>query len=166
MVTPLQIDQYTRDGWGAFMPLGIKQLEPIVRSRCYKPKLYVGLDAQSQAIPGMQKSAYALTITPGSLIYGFYMGYVSASAFGTWAFQMTDTATGKKLWSSPVSQVFLSSNMGGGNVLGTGNPLDTPCLLVAPYPVVGRGVFEIEVWNQISTAQTIVPVIGVFEVED
>lgn len=156
MVTPLQIDTFTRDLWGNFDPLAIAQLAPLVASACYKPKIYVGLDTLSQSIPANGYASYGLNITPGSLIYGFYMGLPQDPS--PWNIQITDTARGKKLWTSPVSQVFLSSNGGG-----TGEEANYPCLLEAPYPVIGKGVFQVEVWNQLAATQSVVPLIGVME---
>ncbi len=156
MVTPLQIDAFSRDLWGHFDALAIAQLLPLVSSGCYKPRIYAGLDSASQQVAANGYATYDLTITPGSLIYGFYMGVpVNPSP---WNFQLTDVARREKLWTSPVSQQFLSSNLGG-----LGQELNFPCLLPGLYPVTGKGVFTSEVWNQLASSQLIVPLIGVFE---
>lgn len=161
MVTPLQIDSYFRDLWGQFDPLVTAQLLPLVTSNCYKPKIYVGLDSTSQNVAADGYASCGISITPGSLIYGFYMGLPLSSSnptYSAWAMQLTDVARGRKISTDPLSQNFLSSNLGG-----TGQELNYPALLPAPYPVVGKGRFEVEVWNQLASAQVIVPLIGVFE---
>lgn len=156
MVTPLQIDTYQRDLWGHFDAPVIAQLAPLVASGCYRPKIYVGLDTTSQSIAPKGYASYAPNITPGSLIYGFYMGLPQNPS--PWNIQITDVALRRKFWTAPISQLFLSSN-------GAGNPeeLNFPCLLEAAYPVVGKGVFQVEVWNQLGSQQTVVPLIGVLE---
>jgi hypothetical protein len=152
MVTPLQIDPYTRDTWNEFDALVIAQLAPLAYDKCYRPKLYVGLDTDAQTVPALGYSSFGLQITPGSLIYGFHMGVPVYPS--PWTFQLTDTALGRSLWTDPVSQNFLSNLKG----------LNYPNLLCAPYPVVGSGVFLVEVWNQLASSQVIIPLIGVFEV--
>jgi len=151
MVTPLQIDSFTRDIWNEFDALAIAQIAPLAYDDCYKPRVYVGLDSDAQAIAALGYSSFGLQITPGSLIYGFYMGIPVVPS--PWNFQMTDMSLGRSLFSDPVSQLFLSNLKG----------LAYPCLLCAPYPVVGSGMFLVEVWSQLAITQSVVPLIGVLE---
>lgn len=147
MVTPLQIDPYTRDIWGEFDALAIAQIAPLAYDKCYKPKLYVGLDSDAQQVEAQGYSSFGLQVLPGSLLYGFYFGApVYPSPF---MFQLTDLSLGRSLFSDPVSQAFLANPKPG-----------YPRLLCAPYPVVGTGVFLVEVWNQLDEPQVIVPLIG------
>ena len=151
MVTPLQIDSFTRDIWNEFDALAIAQLAPLAYDDCYKPRVYVGLDSDAQAVAALGYSSFGLQISPGSLIYGFYMGIPVVPS--PWNFQMTDMSLGRSLFSDPVSQIFLSNLKG----------LAYPWLFCAPYPVVGSGMFLVEVWSQLATVQTVVPLIGVLE---
>jgi hypothetical protein len=151
MVTPLQIDSFTRDLWNEFDALAIAQLAPLAFDDCYKPRIYVGLDSDAQSIAALGYSSFGLQITPGSLIYGFYMGIPVFPS--PWNFQMTDMSLGRSLFSDPVSQIFLANLKG----------LAYPWLLCAPYPVVGSGMFLVEVWSQLATTQSVIPLIGVLE---
>jgi hypothetical protein len=158
MVTPLQIDSYTRDLWNDWDALAIAQLAPVVNDPCYKPKIYVGLDSLSQTIPALGYVSYGMQITPGSLIYGFYMGATSQS----FTIQVTDMSTGIPFWSSPISDGFLV-NQKGNDQNNSDSPV-YPNLMSTPRPVVGSGVFLVEVWNQTSSNLVVVPLFGVLEV--
>jgi hypothetical protein len=151
MVTPLQIDSFTRDLWNEFDALAIAQLAPLAFDDCYKPRIYVGLDSDAQSVAALGYSSFGLQVTPGSLIYGFYMGTPVIPS--PWNFQMTDMSLGRSLFSDPVSQIFLSNLKGPAY----------PWLLCAPYPVVGSGMFLVEVWSQLATTQSVIPLIGVLE---
>jgi hypothetical protein len=151
MVTPLQIDSFTRDIWNEFDALAIAQLAPLAYDDCYKPRIYVGLDSDAQPIGPLGYSSFGLQMTPGSLIYGFYMGIPVVPS--PWNFQLTDLSLGRGLFSAPVSQ----------NLIGNLKGLAYPWLLCGPYPVVGSGMFLVEVWSQLATTQNVVPLIGVLE---
>jgi hypothetical protein len=157
MITPLQIDSYTRDLWSEFDALVIAQLAPLAYDPCYRPRVYVGLDIDAQFVPALEQRSYGLRIPTGSLIYGFYQGLPITPS--PWNIQITDLslddANGrpKTLWSAPVSQNFLANSKGPAY----------PNLRCAPHPVTGRGEFLVEVWSQLSTSQFVVPLIGVLE---
>ena len=154
MVTPLQIDSYTRDLWGEFDPLAIAQISPMAYDSCYKPKIIVGLDSQAQNVPAGGYSSAGIRITPGSLILGFLFG--NQYSFGGTAefdFQMSDIEMGHPFWSEPITQSFLT-NQKGQNYVSLSN---------SPYPVVGKGRFLVEVWNQMAISQIIVPLIVTLE---
>lgn len=153
MVTPLQLDSYTRDQWQEFDALAIAQIAPLAYDDCYRPKIYVGLDSGSQNVLQSAYASFGMHIQPGSLVYGFGMG----SQYGStpqWSVQVSDEATGIPFFSDPVSQAFLSNSKG----------QNYPYLLRAPRPVVGDGLFLVEVWNQQPNSQWIVPLFFVLEV--
>lgn len=157
MITPLQIDSYTRDMWSEFDALAIAQLAPLAYDPCYRPRVYVGLDIDAQFVPAREYRSYGLRIPRGSLIYGFYCGTPVTPS--PWNIQITDLslddANGRPctFWSSPVSQNFVSNQKGP----------NYPNLRPAPHPVTGNGNFLVEVWSQLDTDQWIVPLIGVLE---
>jgi hypothetical protein len=154
MVTPLQIDSFTRDQWQEFDALAIARLAPLAYDDCYQPRIYVGLDSISQTVPALSQVQYGMHVQPGSLIYCVYMGS-GFSATPNWSIQVTDENMGLTFFSDPVAAAFL------GNFKGS----NYPSLFRAPRPVIGEGLFTVEVWNQLSTAQTIVPLFGVLEVK-
>lgn len=157
MITPLQIDPYTRDLWQECDALALAQLAPLAYDDCYRPRMYLGLDSIAQEIPALSAGGYSsfgLHIQPGSLIYGLVVG----SDYGPqaqWSIQVTDYAMGLMFWSDPISAAFLAQP----------KPGNYPNLLKHPRPVVGDGLFRVEVWNQLSAAQTVTPVFCVLEVK-
>ena len=152
MVTPLQIDSYTRDLWQEFDALAIAQLAPLARDSCYKPKIIVCLDTQAQLVPALGYAQAGIRIRPGSIIYGFQFGaqYAGIPLFN---FQVTDMELRHQMFSEPISQSFLTNEKG----------VNYPNLLTSPYPVVGKGRFLFEVWNQLAAPQIIIPLLGTLE---
>jgi hypothetical protein len=158
MITPLQIDSYTRDLWSEFDALMIAQLAPLAYDPCYRPRVYVGLDIDAQFIPASDPyREYGLRIPAGSLIYGFYNGLPVTPS--PWNIQITDLSMDDEngrpstFWSMPVSQNFVANSKGPAY----------PNFLPAPRPVTGRGQFLVQVWSQLATDQFVVPLIGVLE---
>lgn len=158
MISPLQIDSYTRDQWQEFDALAIAQLAPVAYDSCYRPRLYVALDSIAQMLPTQANGGYVsykMHVLPGSLMYGIQIDGV----YGTqpaWMMQITDEAMGLKLFSDPVSQAFLANSKGP----------NYPYLFRHPRPVVGEGSFKVEVWNQLDDSQSVVPVFAVLEVKE
>lgn len=153
MVTPLQIDAYTRDQWQEFDALAIAQIAPLAYSDCYRPRLYIGLDKAEWLVDGAGAPQFGMHIQPGSLICGVYVG-ANFTASPSWMMQVTDESMGLDFFSDPISQAFLSNQKG----------RNYPYLFSAPRPVVGDGLFTVSLWNQLNTPQLIVPVFGVLEV--
>lgn len=153
MVTPLQIDSYTRDLDGEYDAYAIAQLAPLAYDSCYRPRLVVGLDSQSQLVAASSSVQYGMHVQPGSLIYGMVVGSDYGPA-ANWSMWVTDLNMGLHMTSDPIAQTFLV-NFKGNNY---------PYLFRAPRPVVGDGSFLVEVWNQLTTPQFISPVFGVLEV--
>jgi hypothetical protein len=152
MVTPLELDSYTRDLWQEYDALAIAQIAPLAYDKCYKPKIVVGLDSQAQLVQPLGYASAGIRIRPGSIIFGFLFGsqYGGTPLFN---FQLTDMELNHELFSEPISQSFLI-NQKGQNYFN---------LLTSPYPVVGKGRFLFEVWNQLSEVQTIIPLVGTLE---
>jgi hypothetical protein len=152
MVTPLQIDSYTRDLWQEYDALAIAQLAPLAYDKCYKPKIIVCLDTQSQTVPALGYAQAGIRIRPGSIIYGFQFGnlYAGTPQFN---FQITDVELRHQMFSEPVSQSFLVNQKG----------VNYPNPLTSPYPVVGKGRFLFEVWNQLNSVQIVIPLLVTLE---
>lgn len=180
-ISPLSLDQLTRDTWGTFDAAAIRQLAPLADDLCYRPKLYKSPDSASELMAAGAYSAHGLKMTPGSLIYGFYLPaqFVSSSANHagqpnslSWPagvapiqfnVQITDMALGHRLWDEPVSSTFLSNfkpTYYSANFFLCGS---FPNLLCAPYPVVGDGLLLVEIWNTASSQQRIELVIATLE---
>lgn len=188
-ISPLSLDPLTRDTWGAYDAAAIRQLAPLADEQCYRPKLYKSPASPAEVMPGNSYVSHGLKLTPGSLIYGFYLPAqltgstggelptgLSAIAPPSFNVQITDTSLGHKLFDEPVPSLFL------GNFKPTYYSAvfaltgSFPNLLCAPYPVVGSGLFLVELWNTagyldaggnfVGTSQRVELVIGVLEPVD
>ena len=181
-LSPLSIDTLTRDLWGQFDSYAIAQYAPLVKEDCFQPKLYKAPAQAQEVIPAHGYAAYGLGITPGSIIYGFYVPTVTnlvappqINTLATllppnWVVQIKDESLNRKFWDHPIPVAFL------GNFKPTflgqlpfsffgeyGYSSSTPNLLCRPYPVVGKGTFYVELWNPGESAQRVELIIGVFE---
>jgi hypothetical protein len=152
MITPLQIDQLTRDTYGDFDAVAIAQLMPLAYDSCYKPRLYKAPDSSQETLAAGGYTSYGLSISPGSLIYGFYNAADDPAVV-----QITDTSLDLQMFSEPVPVGLISNNQ---------KTVGYPCLLCGPYPVVGTGLFLVEIWNNSDETARIQIVIGVLEALD
>jgi len=158
MVTPLQIDSYTRDLWGEFDPLAIAELSPVAYDSCYRPKIIVGLDSEAQSVPANGYAEAVIKLLPGSLVVGFLFGneYTNESGY-QFNIQITDLELDHEFFSEPVSQSFLA-NQQGMATLGVDN-VNYPNLLSSPYPVTGKGRFLFQIWNQTDAVLSVIPLV-------
>jgi hypothetical protein len=158
MVTPLQIDSYTRDLWGEFDPLAIAELSPVAYDSCYRPKIIVGLDSEAQSVPANGYAEAVIKLLPGSLVVGFLFGNEYGYQFNI---QITDLELDHEFFSEPVSQSFLA-NQQGMATLGVDN-VNYPNLLSSPYPVTGKGRFLFQIWNQTDSVLSVIPLVLTLE---
>lgn len=167
MVTLLSLDPFTRDLWGEFDAYVRAQLSAFAYDPCFRPKLYVAPDLQSNNLvnrpapndlivgvpgingPGSNYVEYGLTITPGAIIVGTYLFSTNPENF---LFQMTDVSLDHQIFDQPVPAWFISNAKG-----------DFPNLWDTPHPVVGNGLFRMEFWNQTPNPQVIQVVFAVLE---
>jgi hypothetical protein len=159
MVTPLQIDSYTRDLWGEFDPLAIAELSPVAYDSCYRPKIIVGLDSEAQSVPAQGYSQAVMKMEPGSLIVGFLFGnnYSDHDSGAQFNIQITDMELNHEFFSEPVSQSFLANQQGLATA-GVDN-VNYPNLLSSPYPVTGKGRFLFQIWNQTDAVLSVIPLV-------
>lgn len=163
MVTPLQIDSYTRDLWGEFDPLAIAELSPVAYDSCYRPKIIVGLDSEAQSVPANGYAEAVIKLLPGSLVVGFLFGneYTNSEYGYQFNIQITDLELDHEFFSEPVSQSFLA-NQQGMATLGY-DIVNYPNLLSSPYPVTGKGRFLFQIWNQTDSVLSVIPLVLTLE---
>ena len=166
-VSPLSLDCLTRDYYGAFDASIIAQLAPLAENDCYQPKFYRAPALSNEVIPANGYASYGLKITPGSIIYGFYLS-PSAGLFPlpkAFNVQITDQSLKSKWFDEPIPSYFLANAKPTQiQVLWTTNYFGSACaFLDAPYPVVGNGLFLVELWETSGNAQRIELVFGVLE---
>ena len=161
---PLSLHQLGRDVYGSFDALAIAQLAGLARDRRYQPKFYKAPDLASEVLPGNGYIDFGLAITPRSLIYGIYLPADSLMHQPKqFSLQITDSSLKHKFWDEAIPSYFA----------GNCNPtyLDMwktqiacfPYLFDSAHPVVGTGLFSIEIWETTGVAQRIELVLGVLE---
>ena len=165
-ISPLQLYALTRDYYGHYDAWVIAQLAPLAENTCYQPRFYKAPASQDELIPAYGTAQYGLKLSPGDLIYGTYL----PATLPNWtplefSVQIVDSSLRHSLFDSPIPSIFLA------NAKPTGvsaNPLKAagaifafPNLWTRPYPVVGDGLFMIDIWNQAASQQRIELVFGV-----
>ena len=164
-ISPLSLDCLTRDYFGCFDASIFAQLAPLCETDCYKPKLYRAPAVADSLFAANQFVSYGLKITPGSIIWSIYSPPSSPTSNlpGAFNIQIRDQSLKNDWFDQPVPSYFISNNKPsylavGQNVIGS-----APSCLDAPYPVVGSGLFRIEIWESSGAAQRIEIVFGVLE---
>ena len=72
-ISPLSLDSLVRDVAGSYDAAILGQLAPLADSDCYQPKLYRAPALSNEVLPANGYASYGLKITPGAIIYGFYL---------------------------------------------------------------------------------------------
>lgn len=171
-ISPLSMNQLTRDLWSQYDAAANWQLAPLWDDPCYTLKFYKAPDDQQDLFAADDFVAYGLRITPGDIIYGLYLPCIpdvttpSASKPGQFTVQITDVSMKHKWFDDPVSSLFLANFKPTFQSNNFGDMGSFPNLLVAPYPVVGSGLFTVEIQETSGEAQRIQLVFGVLEVCD
>ncbi len=169
-LSPLSLNQLTRDLWGQFDASAIALLAPLATEDCYSIKFYKAPADDDEVMAANSYVSYGMKITPGSIIYGIYLpcvpvpGAITTSAPPPFNVQITDVSLEYKWFDDPVASVFLANYK---PVIQSIVELQTgsfPWLLDAPYPVVGNGLFNVELWETSGEEQRIELVFGVLEV--
>jgi hypothetical protein len=165
-ISPLSLDCLTRDYFGAFDAAAIAQIAPLCEQDCYQPKFYRAPALSNEVIAANGYASYGLKITPGAIIYGFFLppDLLHAGMFpALFNAQIRDQSLKHNWYDQPVPSYFLGNykptylaNFAA--VVGS-----APCFLDAPYPVVGNGLFLVEIWETSGTQQRIELVFGVLE---
>ncbi len=171
-ISPLQLDPLTRDYYGHSDAYAIGQLAPLaLRSDCYQPKFYKAPPSQDELIFAYQYVTYGLNLTPGSLIFGFYLpALVSTSNPPQFNLQVTDVNLNHSFWDEPVPSIFAGNYKPEYLSQAVAQAASFPALLSAPHPVVGDGLFNFEFWDTLGgtsgpggSSQRLELVVGVLE---
>jgi len=164
-ISPLSLDGLTRDYWGAFDAAIIAQLAPLAENTCYQPKIYRAPALSDELVAAYGYASYGMKITPGAIIYCYFLAPSSQTSDlpGAFNVQIRDESLKHKWFDQPVPSYFLANAKPtylsvGQNVMGA-----APNFLVAPYPVVGNGLFLVEIWETSGAQQRIEVVFGVLE---
>lgn len=176
-ISPLSLNQLTRDTWGAFDPLAIAQVAPLADEPCYTIKFYKAPQGGQSLFSPNDFQAYGLEITPGSIIYGLALSCNASSDSvldanfkpPQFTVQITDVGLKRKWYDEPLSSLFLSNYKPTGQLIypAPGGVLQAGSfynLLQSPYPVVGPGLFLVEITETGGVTSRIQLVFAVLEV--
>jgi hypothetical protein len=164
-ISPLSLDALTFDYWGSFDAAIIAQLAPLAENECYQPKIYRAPSVPVESLAAFQYVSFGLKITPGSIIYGIYLppSGPTVAVPGQFNIQIRDEALKSNWFDQPIPSYFLA-NAKLTYLSASQNVVSAfPYLLDAPYPVVGNGLFSIQLWETSGSAQRVELVFGVLE---
>jgi hypothetical protein len=164
-ISPLVLDQLSSAWWGHYDSLAIAQLAPLADECCYLPKVYKAPDTPHEVVAAFGYVSLGLKITPGSIIYGFYLP-ASPITFlpPQYNVQVTDVSLHHEWFDEPVPSALLGNFQptylsAQGDFTGS-----SANLFNCPYPVVGNGMFLVEIWETSGSQQRIELCFGVLEV--
>jgi hypothetical protein len=171
-ISPLSLNPLTQDLWGSFDAAMIAQLAPLAADPCYTMKFYKAPADNQEVLPAYAYVTYGMKITPGSIIFGFYLPSIVNTA-NPWKsdpeefnVQITDVDLEHKWFTEPVASIFLANFKPTYASLVTTNMGSFPNLLNALYPVTGHGMFKVDIQETSGVQQRIEHVFGVLEVCD
>lgn len=142
-----------RDYYGDWSALVEPYVAALELSKCHAPRVALIPDVQHQLIPASGKIEYNFHLVAGSLIWG-----ILPPADSTDVIQLTDVNMGHAFFQDPVTASFLVTP---GPQFGR---FPSYTLLPTPHPVVGEGLFTLEVWG--TPGDTFFMLLGVGEVID
>lgn len=165
-ISPLSLNQLTRDYWGHYDASVIAQLAPLALESCYQPKFYKSPAQAQEVVAANAYVTHGLKITPGSLIVGWQVpALVSTSQAPQYNLQITDEnihrqdGRPRKFWDSPIPSFFLGNYkptyLSALSFPAAGQIGTFPNLANAPYPVVGDGLYLVEIWETSGSQQRI-----------
>jgi len=166
-ISPLSLDTLTRDYFGSFDAYILAQLAPLAENDCYEPKIYRAPSISNEVIPANGYASVGLKITPGAIVYGFYLPPSSQDSNlpGSFNVQITDMSFKPKYdwWDQPIPSYMIANNKptylsASQDVVGS-----FPNLIEAPYPIVGKGLLSVQIWESSGSQQRIEVVFGILE---
>lgn len=171
-VSPLSLNQLTRDYWSHYDPTIVAQLAALANDPCYQAKFYKAPADDQEVFAAYGFVTYGMRITPGSIIFGFYLPCVPETGVDTptlsapvrFTVQITDVSLQHKFFDQPVASILLANYKPEYQSNITTNVGSFPNLLCAPHPVTGSGQFDIEIQETGGQPGRIEFVLGVLEV--
>jgi hypothetical protein len=155
-ISPLSLDQLTRDYYGAYDAAAIAQIARLARENCYQIKTYKSPASVDELMAAGAYVQHGLKIAPGTLILGFLLPSNPLTFLPpNFNVQITDTGIQHQFFDEPVPSVFCANYKPvyqDPNLLSCGT---FPNLLNAVYPVTGTGLFMVEFWNDPNNAQRV-----------
>ena len=164
-ISPLSLDQFTRDTWGRYDPAAIAQLAGLAEDDCYQIKFYKAPGDNQEVFAAFGYVPYGMRVKPGSIIFGVYLPCnIETDGATNFTVQITDQSLDHAWFDDPISGNFLSNFKVVAQSVSASQITSFPNLLNAPYPVVGSGLFMVEIQSTSADPQRIELVFGVLEV--
>ena len=144
-VSPLSLNQLTREYWGQYDAAVIAQLAQLADDSCYQAKFYKAPADDQEVFGPFGYVTYGMRITPGSIIFGFYLPFEQIVLEDQFTVQITDVSLEHKFWDEPITAGLISNFKPTYQSNYRLNLSGFPNLLCAPYPVTGSGQFDVEI---------------------
>lgn len=149
-ILPNQFEADYRDYWARHLPVALEYHRPVLESDCHVIRYYqIPDDRQATFTAAGQYKQTTLSLAPGSFVLGFQQ---KNDAGLSCSLQLTDQATGHKLFSQPMPSALLFRSPGN-------------YFLPVPMPVLAPGVLLVELWAQSSGERSLVLVVAELDVE-
>lgn len=152
---PFEVLPSWSETWGSWNGRCMAALDWLERVACLKGRYAVAPSREFQEIPASGQISYNLRLIPGSVIWGFAFPN-GGGAMTDVSLQITDLQLGHQFFQEPVS---LSSLTPAGRREGW---FESFVLFPCPHPVVGDGLFRVELWGPVGDIAFVV--LGVAEV--
>lgn len=178
----LSTDQLVRDLWGNYDAPVIAILAQLANDPCYTQKFYKAPADDQEVFQPLEYKEYGMKVTPGSLIYGIYQPFpintFSSSVspvFAPYTVQVHDDSLDRNLFDDSISCLFLQNykptfqaNFTNARAVDPGDAIRNqgsfPNLLCYPYPVVGSGIFTVQMQSISNLVERLELVFGVLEI--
>lgn len=164
-ISPLSLDCLTRDYYGSWDAYMLAQLAPLADNPCYQPKIYRAPALSNEVITANKYASFGLKITPGAIVYGFFLPPSSNTSQlpGQFNVQIRDMSLKHDWWNQPIPSYFVANNKPTYLAVGQDIVGSSPNLIDAPYPVVGSGLLSVQLWETSGEDQRVELVFGVLE---
>lgn len=166
-ISPLALDCLHRDYFGSFDAAAIAQLAPLAENDCYQPKIYRAPALENELLAANGYTSYGLKITPGAILYGVFLpADPTTNLPGQFNVQVTDQSLKMTWWDEPIPSYFLASTRPTylAAAASQGHVMGASCnLFVSPRPVVGSGLFLVQIWETSGAQQRIELAFGALE---
>jgi hypothetical protein len=136
-LSSLALDSSWRDYSGVWNSYVEPQVSPLEESICHAPRFATIPPLAQQIIPASGKLNYNFHLVSGSIIWGFWV-----ATRVSFVVQLTDVNLGHKFCQEPED-----ANDGLFTVGSNRGRFPSFTLLPTPWPVVGDGLFTLEMWG-------------------
>lgn len=136
---PFELLPSWSDAFGQWNSRALAAVAFLENEKCLKARFALGPNAAAQTIGASGSVDYNVRLVPGSVVYGFVLPLSAASS--SVRIQVTDLALNHAWFQEPLAL----SSLGVSGV--REGWFERWILLPCPHPVVGDGLFRVELWG-------------------